>query len=179
MLLSGDEFLNTQGGNNNVYCQDNPTSWLDWNGLAERPDVFAFFKKMIAFRHAHPVLRRNDYYAGYNVTGYPTLSFHGLVPWELDTDHAFHSFGFLYTEPASEYGTEGDAYIYCAVNAFWEERTFGLPVIPAGNRWELVVYTGDPKSGEKDPELLEKGTDSVTLMPRSLMLLIGMKSVIK
>ncbi|MBR3537979.1 MAG: glycogen debranching enzyme, partial [Eubacterium sp.] len=169
MLLAGDEFMNTQYGNNNAYCQDNEISWLNWDNLTEHADIFAFFKKMIAFRHAHPVLRRNDYHMGQNLSGYPELSFHGTRPWDMDTESPFLCFGFLYAEPAAEFGTEQDTFIYCAVNAFWEEKEFGLPLIPQGKEWEIVAYTGDPedrRAGERVP-------DKVVLMPRSLMVLVG------
>ena len=85
MLLSGDEFLNTQSGNNNAYCQDNLISWLDWKKSEENKDVLEFFKTLIAFRKAHPVLRRTDFYADKNSTDYPELSFHGINPWALNT----------------------------------------------------------------------------------------------
>lgn len=102
MLLSGDEFRNTQFGNNNAYCQDNKISWLDWSRLEKNRDVFLFFKKMIAFRAAHPVLRRSDFFCGENSTGYPELSFHGEKPWELDTSNPLLTFGFMYAEGAAD-----------------------------------------------------------------------------
>jgi glycogen operon protein len=71
MILSGDEFCNSQMGNNNAYCQDNKISWLDWNNLEENKDVFEFFKRIIAFRKEHPVMRRKDFYTGMNSSGYP------------------------------------------------------------------------------------------------------------
>lgn len=87
----------------------------------------------------------------------------------MDTESPFLCFGFLYAEPAAEFGTEQDTFIYCAVNAFWEEKEFGLPLIPQGKEWEIVAYTGDPedrRAGERVP-------DKVVLMPRSLMVLVG------
>lgn len=175
MLLSGDEFENTQFGNNNAYCQDNEISWLDWNRLNENRDVFDFFQKMIAFRMAHPVLRRSDFFCGENSTGYPELSFHGENPWELDTTRPFLVFGFMYAEGAVDYGTDKDCFIYCAVNAHWEEHTLRLPVIPEEMRWRIVAYTGD-SSGKFDGR---KAEEAVRLIPRSLMLLIGEEKSMK
>ena len=57
MLLSGDEFANTQWGNNNAYCQDNEISWLDWSFLKKNKDLYDYVRSLIAFRKAHPVLR--------------------------------------------------------------------------------------------------------------------------
>ncbi len=171
MLLSGDEFANTQYGNNNAYCQDNSISHLDWNRLKENKDIFTFFKTLIEFRAAHPVLRRSDFYKETKTAGYPELSFHSTKPWEFDADKPFLSFGFMYSESAEEYGTKEDCFIYCAVNAFWESAKFELPKIPDGMEWETVAYSGyDKTKYNKD------STDNnVELMPRSIMLLLGHK----
>ena len=62
MLLGGDEFRRTQGGNNNAYCQDNDTSWYDWSRLEQHQEIFRFTRGMIAFRRAHPVLSEEHFY---------------------------------------------------------------------------------------------------------------------
>ena len=62
MLLGGDEFRRTQGGNNNAYCQDNETSWYDWSCLEEHREIFHFTRSMIAFRWAHPILSKEKFY---------------------------------------------------------------------------------------------------------------------
>ena len=62
MFRMGDEFMQTQGGNNNPYNQDNETSWLDWDRLNENNDIFRFFKQMIAFRKAHPSISRSRFW---------------------------------------------------------------------------------------------------------------------
>ncbi len=67
MLLGGDEFRRTQGGNNNPYCQDNETSWYDWSNQAKHGEVLRFARGMIAFRRAHPVLSRERFYTGAEV----------------------------------------------------------------------------------------------------------------
>ena len=166
MLLAGDEFGNTQFGNNNAYCQDNPISWLNWKQLEENQDLFGFVKRMIHFRAEHPVLRRSDYFRDRNSSGYPELSFHGTVPWQIDEYQPFLCFGFMYAEPKADYGTKEDTFIFCAVNAFWEDMRFELPIVPEGFVWREIEYTG--KAGESD-RVVQDG--AVTLMPRSLMLL--------
>ena len=168
MLLSGDEFGNTQFGNNNAYCQDNQISWLDWNLLEKNKDLHDFFKRMIHFRAKHPVLRRSDFFRDKNSSGYPEMSFHGTRPWELDESQPFLSFGVLYAEPKADYGTKEDAFIYCAVNAYWEEARFELPSLPNGMVWREIEYTG--KEGRANRAIRD---GAVSLMPRSLMLLVG------
>ena len=98
------------------------------------------------------------------------MSFHGTRPWDIDEGAPFLVFGFMYAEPAAEYGTSEDAFIYCAVNAYWENMAFELPAIPEGMKWEIVAYTGDDRAGGGIPE-----GNSVNLIARSLMLLIGHK----
>lgn len=66
MLLSGDEFANTQYGNNNAYCQDNAVSWLDWTGLEKHRELYDYVRRLIVFRRAHPVLRANHYDFAHN-----------------------------------------------------------------------------------------------------------------
>ena len=171
MILAGDEFCNSQGGNNNAYCQDNLISWLDWSNLDEHPSVFNFFKTIIAFRKKHPVLRRKEFFTGINHSGYPELSFHSERPWSLDQAAPFYTFGFMYAETEHDHGASENCFIYCAVNTHWEEKSFELPVIPAGMRWHKVAYTAEDSYEE---ELL--GFDPVTLAPRSLLLLVGKRT---
>ncbi len=171
MMLSGDEFRNSQGGNNNVYCQDSPISWLNWKDLKLHADVHEFFKAMIHLRAAHPVLRRSSYYTDVNRSGYPELSFHGERAWQLDMWQPFLTFGFMYAEPAEDFGTKDDCFIYCAVNSHWEDHTLELPVLPEGFRWSVYAYSADMKHN-RHPE----ASGSVTLMSRSTMVLIGRKT---
>ncbi len=183
MLLSGDEFANSQFGNNNAYCQDNAISWLNWKDLQKNRGQFEFFRRLIQIRAEHPVLRASDFYCGQNESGYPELSFHGTKPWELDTGSPFLTFGFLYAEPAAKFGTKRDAFLYVAVNAHWEEAAFELPEIPAGMSWQQELYTAEDgtlveknSKGKKHSET-PKGRvlteNRVNLAPRSLMILIG------
>ena len=168
MMLSGDEFRNSQSGNNNAYCQDSPLSWLNWNDKKKHEDVYRFFRAMIRLRTSHPVIHRHSYYTAHNSSGYPELSFHGEKAWKLNMWDPFHTFGFMYAEPAAEFGTEEDCFIYCAVNAHWEKRTLELPELPKGMVWKKYVYTAD-----KTHLRHETKKDSVTLVGRSLMVLIG------
>ena len=139
MLLSGDEFANTQYGNNNAYCQDNEISWLDWTRLETWRELQDYTRQLIAFRNAHPVLRADSYDFSHNATGYPELSFHGTLAWQLDANAPGLSFGYMYAEDHNRYGTDRDAFIYVAVNAYWEAQHYTLPVLPAGYRWRPAI----------------------------------------
>ena len=172
MLLSGDEFANTQFGNNNAYCQDNEISWLNWNGRTRHPELFDYVRRLIAFRKAHPVLRRSRFDTGYNGTGYPELSFHGTKPWELDRSAPTLTFAYLYAEDHEKYNTEKDCFIYTAVNAHWEPHTFELPVIPAGMQWHLA-FDSSGFSEEAGQEPVNRRQDAVELGARSSVVLVA------
>ena len=172
MLLSGDEFANTQFGNNNAYCQDNEISYLDWSGPEKEKDLFTFVKGLIAFRKAHPVLLGKDFDFGYNGTGYPELSFHGLRPWELDEKAAALSFAYLYAEDCRKYSLREDSFLYIMVNAHWEAHTFMLPVIPAGMAWYLSFDTGQ-NAFQSGSEKKLAFYDSIPVQPRSIIVLTG------
>ena len=168
MILAGDEFRNSQGGNNNAYCQDNDVSWLDWTDLERHRSVFEFFRTMIAFRKEHPVLRRKEFYTGTNSSGYPELSFHGQRAWQFDGTKPFHTFAFMLAETVADHGARENCFVYCAVNTYWEKRAMELPIIPANMAWTKVAYTF-----EKDVRASTVTKGTITLEPRSLMLLIG------
>ncbi|MBQ4293343.1 MAG: glycogen debranching protein GlgX [Lachnospiraceae bacterium] len=172
MFYHGDEFGNTQYGNNNAYCQDNEISWLDWTLTEKNKTLLHFVKNLIAFRKAHPVLRDTSFFDGRNGTDYPELSFHSPLPWQFNQNEPQLALAYLFVEEAKKYRTEEDAFIYVLLNLHWEPHEFSLPIIPAGHRFGLIScsYTGESHSpGEK--KLLKEET--VTLMPRSTMILLG------
>lgn len=171
MFWAGDEFANTQYGNNNAFSQDTETSWLDWSRLEEYGDVFKFYQKIIKFRKEHPVIRRDSYVTGYNSSGYPELSWHGEKAWNFNGTQPFLVCGFMYSEPAADFQTEKDCFIYCGVNAHWENHTMELPIIPAGMEWRVVVYTGDSEN-RLEGQICR---NDFVLMPRSCVVLIGSK----
>ena len=167
MFWAGDEFANTQYGNNNAFTCDSKTSWLDWNRLEEFRDVFEYVRRLIAFRKAHPVIRRDEFFVGHNSSGYPELSWHGERPWEFDRDQPFLTFAFMYSEPAWDFGTDGDSFIYCAYNSHWEDHTFELPIVPEGMSWRVVLSSAD----ESFACCGERVDGSVLLQSRSCVVL--------
>ena len=171
MLLSGDEFLTTRNGNNNPYCQDGPVTWLDWNRLEAHRDFYDYTRKMLALRRDHPVLRRSSFTIAPNSSGYPEMSFHGTTPWDMDLTGPAHCAAILYAEPAADFGTPEDTFLYCIFNTYWEEKEFQLPVLPAGFRWSIYVSSAD-ENAEKEGRIVE---GSVSLISRSSMILVGRK----
>ena len=172
MLLSGDEFANTQWGNNNAYCQDNEISWLDWSFLDKNKELHDYVRSLIAFRKAHPVLRTDSFAFSRNGTGYPELSFHSLTPWEFDENADTLTFAYLYAEDHNKYKTKSDAFIYVAVNAHWEEHRFSLPVLPEGFRWRLAFEAYGIWS-EPGAEMIRHDQTGIDLGARTTAVLIG------
>ena len=172
MLLSGDEFANTQFGNNNAYCQDNEISWLDWKRLDAHQDLAEYVRTLLALRTAHPVLRARHFDEGKNKTGFPELSFLSTDAQKLDKEAQCLTFAFMYAEDHVKYRTEQDAFLYIMINAHWEEHDFTLPVLPKGMQWKLVC---DSKgiffpAGEEAPLIVPS---RFTLGPRESAVLIG------
>ena len=172
MLLSGDEFANTQWGNNNAYCQDNKISWLDWSYLDKNKDLYNYVRRLIAFRKKHPVFASNSYDYGNNGTGYPELSLHGTRVWDLNEASSGHCFAYMYAEDHVKYKTKKDTFIYVAVNAHWEEHLFELPIIPNGSSWKLAFdSTGFSSDTGKEKKLGDQS--GINLKPRSTVVLIS------
>jgi glycogen operon protein len=143
MLLAGDELGRTQHGNNNAYCQDNPTSWLDWTLGERNADLLRFTRQLIAFRRAHPVLRQGEYLSG-EVGGphqRPDVMWHGVRLNEIDFGPDARAFAM---HLAGERATPADDDIYLAANAWREDLVFALPAPQPGTRWHRVVDTAAP-----------------------------------
>ena len=168
MLLSGDEFANTQYGNNNAYCQDSDISYLDWSSLQKNKPLWEYVRELIRLRKAHPVLRDSGYNFGHNGTGYPELSFHGLHPWDLNESEASLTFAYMYAEDNEKYKTDQASFIYVAVNAHWEEHEYELPIIPEHMRWHIAL-----RSDSTDEEKTCSEVNSLRLSPRSTAVLIA------
>ena len=164
MFLAGDEFGNTQFGNNNAYCQDNIISWLDWSLLEKNQGIFRFFQFMIRFRKEHRVLRAN---VSDGACGLPDVSFHGVEPWREHFEDYDRYVGVMF---AGWERKTGPQVVYVASNAYWEELRVSLPQLPASMCWELAVDTFEEEP--LPPRKLTTGM-SVTVRPRSVMVLVG------
>lgn len=162
MFLAGDEFCNTQFGNNNAYCHDNIITWLDWNRLKENRDIFSFFQYMIRFRKEHRLLRTN---VSGGACGLPDVSFHGTSPWcsQFAEYDRYVAIMFAGQEPGT-----GPQVIYVASNAYWEDLDIVLPELPASMCWEVAV---DTWNDEQNTYSLAGGC--ITIHSRSVMILVG------
>lgn len=166
MFLAGDEFGNTQFGNNNAYCQDNEISWLDWRLLNTNHDIHKFFMFMIRFRKEHPILRYDTKESSLRL---PLTSLHGLTPWKHDPAEDHHYVGILY---AGRKKREKDDYIYIAVNTYWEPRTLNLPKLSDGYLWYRCLDTDDNIVNG-----LNQVTGPVTIKERTVMIFVAYESV--
>ena len=149
MFFAGDEFCNTQYGNNNAYCQDNLTSWLDWSRLEEYKEIHDFFRYMIAFRKKYAILRKTTQTA---VCKLPEISIHNGFPWNGGTDNNSRLIGIMYAG-RDEKDIRDDIVFYC-MNAYWEPLIMQLPELPMGLQWRVRVNTSVEYEDGKDFEAM-------------------------
>lgn len=150
LIFMGDEFGNSQKGNNNPYCQDNLCTWLDWRDLEKNRELYGFWKQVAAFRKAHPILhppgghRLMDYAA----CGYPDLSYHGENAWRPDMEYYSRHIGLMFCgKYARTRKGQEDAFLYLAMNMHWEKHILALPRLPKGMKWQLVADTAQEGGG--------------------------------
>ena len=172
LLLAGDEFANSQKGNNNAYCQDNAISWLNWNDIDKNKEFHEFYKDAIAFRKEHPMLCMSKEYTMLDekAYGYPDLSYHSEEPWKCSYDDLTRHFAMMYCGYYSEDKKEADTFIYLAVNMHWIPHTFALPKLPKKLKWHLVY---DTDSNSCRNEQILKQQEEVTINERSIRVLIA------
>lgn len=171
MFLSGDEFCDTRFGNNNPYCLDTPTSWLDWSLLKKNQDMFRFVKYMIAFRHKHPVIRKD---LTLSKCGFPHISQHGLTPW--DDNFTAESKVVCTMFAGYDEKADKDDIVFLAVNPYWSSMRVQLPTLPDKKlMWHLAVDTADYVKGKfiyEENEMKMAGSE-YWLGARSVAILIA------
>lgn len=170
MFLSGDEFGNTQFGNNNSYCQDNEISWLDWTYLEKNRDLFEFFKFMIAYRHKHAVIRRKLPDA---VCGMESIHAHDVRAENTNLPDGTRTFAVSFAGYDRKKGE--DDLVYIALNTYWEDVSITLPDLHKRGTWYLSVNTyGDGEGRYFYPEGQEIRIDGSFIMrPRSVAVFTG------
>lgn len=144
LLYSGDEFGNTQEGNNNPYCQDNAVAWVKWNQMESGRELLEYTKMLIRLRKEHPVLRSKMPLKGidYLPCGYPDISYHGREAWRPDLSPASRSVGIMYCGCYGEVdGRRDDTCFYIGINLHWKAHYFGMPQLPKGKEWTLYAST--------------------------------------
>lgn len=164
-ILSGDEFMNTQKGNNNAYCQDNLISWLDWNQLSRREELYTFVCRLIALRKAcmKQIAKKSEDTMGRS--GIPQISYHGEDAWQMPAGRASRQLGVFYHEES----TEKDFYI--AYNMHWLSHSFALPSLPKGMEWVCIAGTKEGVLDEK--EAVPVKDKKVQLEERTIKVFVG------
>lgn len=174
MLLMGDEMAKTQRGNNNAYCQDNESNWLDWSRMQEFKEIFTFTKNMIGFRHKHHSLKRNHFFLDKDLSGdgIPDITWHGIEAYKPDWDSDSRSVAFMISgEDFVDKDTPKDNDIYVALNSYWEPLWFELPKLP-NKKWYRVLDTYRDK-GESEFKEMEVKSSKYLVMDRSSVILIS------
>ena len=168
MFYAGDEFCNTQFGNNNAYCQDNIISWLDWNRLSKYQEIHDFFFYFIWFRRKHAVMRKSTKPAS---CGFPEISIHNGYPWNAREDYTSRLIGVMYAG-RDEADTKDDIIFY-SMNAYWEPLDMQLPNLPNDMRWKVCVNTFEQYEDGKDMGLLTEFNyeSKLKLPPRTVVIL--------
>ena len=166
MFLAGDEFCNTQFGNNNPYCQDNEVSWLDWSLLEKNQEIFRFCRDMIALRKAHPCITENLEPAS---TNFPAVSIHNAFPWHTDCHPDTRVIGILFSGKHPKTGA--DDMVFLGINTFWETQKIQMPDLPEHLYWHIACNTALPHA---DPPIYQtqsswEGCTNIWAAPRSVI----------
>ncbi|HCT90054.1 MAG TPA: hypothetical protein DF613_01530 [Lachnospiraceae bacterium] len=178
MLYAGDEQGNSQQGNNNAYCQDNPVGWVDWSKKKRDQDFLQFVRETIAFRKAHPVFHMHPRPKNmdYKSLGAPDLSYHGSRAWYVETDPSSRGVGMLYN--GAYVPEETESFLYVVYNMYWQEAFYALPRLPKGLKWCTMADTADAEVYRAQGE--EPETDDqkmVRLEARSVKILCARPDV--
>lgn len=179
LIYGGDEFGNSQNGNNNAYCQDNEIGWVDWSKTRKYAGFTKFVKDVIAFRKAHPILhmpyelRPTDYKS----LGWPEISYHSERAWFSDTESSSRQVGVLYCGLYAKTEKEdADRFIYVIYNMYWMKKEFALPDLPDDMKWYLAVDSGKKPEEAVSPsgeEQLIQEKKSLKVDGRTILVLVG------
>lgn len=170
MLLSGDEFANSQNGNNNPYCHDNELSWVDWSKKRREQYLTDFVRKLISFRQKHRILHMKCELYGSDMLscGYPDLSFHSSKAWYGAFEPTNRHIGCMYAEQYAE----ASGFLYIAYNMHWESHEFALPLLPKNTCWCQVIDTSKKESFiAGDEQTVYENEKYFTVPPRTVMVL--------
>jgi isoamylase len=178
MILGGDEFMRSQKGNNNAYCQDNPLSWFDWDEMEKNGDILSFFRKTIAFTRKYTALQSRKFLCGIdcNNNHTPDISWFGLqggAPAWDDPDARTVCLMLDGSEKNQE--EDGDYLIFIIFNCDYRSQYVTLPVVQ-GRKWRMVIDTSLPAGRdfpEAGGELPVDPPELYIVNPRSTVLLLG------
>lgn len=175
LLVAGDEFGNSQNGNNNPYCQDNNITWINWRDLETHKECFNYTKNLISLRKSYPVFLQEEFkMTDYLSCGYPDLSYHGEAGWTLTNKESECFAGIMYWGDYFKYENgEKSPSIYIAYNMHWEKHDFALPKLPKGMKWKVLLDTTTQNLDEtkKEDKKNPLGKKSIEVNERSIMIL--------
>ncbi|MBO4900427.1 MAG: hypothetical protein J5509_09045 [Lachnospiraceae bacterium] len=162
LIYGGDEFGNTQFGNNNPYNQDNATGYIKWPSSNFAGEILDFVRKLLDIRHSHPSIGSDHPYTGRDFLsyGYPDISMHGEELWKADIGPTSHSFGILYYDKYND--DKDDRLIYLIYNMHWESKTIAVPKLRKGQKWEISITTDEQNAIDGN---------KIQVRPRSIIIL--------
>ena len=182
MILGGDEFLRTQRGNNNAYCQDNEISHFDWSLAAKNKDMVEFVRRLIAFRKRTPLFRRRIFFSCQDgvLDRCKDINWYdeNLNPPDWGNPEkrclAFLIEGDKMNEISQNHGKD----VMVIINSHWEEKHFHLPKSNNGETWYRIIDTAlspgkDISEDDKAYPLPSK--ENYLAAPRSVVVLVRMK----
>ncbi len=163
MLLAGDEFGNSQKGNNNAWCCDDETGWVNWSGVSGNRELTRFVKELVKLRKEHGLFTKQVMLSEIDRTGcgMPEISLHGETPWRSDYRPYNRLAGIYFCGRASKDEIDDDFYII--YNMHWEKHLFKIPSMDEG-RFEIVIST------DKD-EKRSYAEEEISVGPRSIVIL--------
>lgn len=185
MIYAGDEFGNSQQGNNNAYCLDNPLSWLNWRDKRSKDSLFAFTKQLISLKKKHKILRYDNSFQGMDTLacGYPDISFHGTMAWRPEYFTYSRTLGVLLCgEYVKGRKDSGDDSFYFVFNMHWETHRFDLPLLKRGYGWMLMLATEDNATiedtkGEENSKNLGRSSDIVRNLIKKQCITLGPRTI--
>ena len=173
LLFAGDEALNSQQGNNNAYCQDNKTGWINWKKSAGMEALQEFVQKLAAFRKAHPVIRKAEpmHLNDYQHKGCPDLSYHSDNAWAAGLPEEKGAFGVMYCgDYAVDDAGRPDDMVY---NFHTGVNELALPKLAGKKKWYVVMDTAEQEYVFLPEEKPAENQHRITVRPQSVVLLLG------
>ena len=184
LIFQGDEFGNSQNGNNNAWCQDNEIGWVNWKMLRQNREIFEFVREAVSLRKKYSIFHMEQELRGadYRAVGYPDISYHSSQPWYYSGSPQYRHVGILY---CGDYADCEKELFFVAYNFHWNEHEFALPSLPEGMVWEQVLTSGEDavfeievlteENAEKNKKKKERQRRKVTIKvwPRTVVILKG------
>ncbi len=171
-VMAGDEFENSQSGNNNAYCQDNETGWVNWKNERKNRKNIQFLKDLISFRKKYPIISNPKpfKFCDYKTTGYPDLSYHGSSAWISQFDLDRMCVGTMY---CGEYSSDNKEYVYIAYNFYSYREMLALPKLQKGKKWYKIADSSRNENIFSYDAAPSKDQQFVQMEPQAVCILIG------